>query len=465
MSDSVDAPRPSTPHAGPDNPWPGLTFFDERDAAYFQGREIEVAELLDIVSRERVTILFGGSGLGKTSLLRAGLTPRLRQLDILPVTVRLTFADDSLGLREQVQDAIARTTAAAGVEMPRVPAHDSLWETFYRRDSAFWDRSNRLVTPLLVFDQFEEVFTVGRRSAKTGTFLQELAALAEGRPMPAVAERLEASFEEFSRYSFSRQACKILLSLREDFLAELESVASGFRVVGSNRYRLLRMKGPSAIRVVSGANGALIQRETAESVVRFVAGASPGAALENLDVEPALLSVVCRELNETRRLRVLPTITDDMVSRSSTAILRNFYEHSFDGLDPAVRGFVEEKLVTASGFRNAVAFETALEAPGITRQSLDTLIQRRLLRVEHSDDTLRIELTHDVLTHQVKKSREERRQKESVLRQPASSVSSHEITVQGRADASIQRLVFWNRVLVVTVIVLLLMLVLLLARG
>jgi hypothetical protein len=465
MSGSVDAPRPSTPKASADTPWPGLTSFGEVDAAYFQGREGEVAELFHIVSRERVTILFGASGLGKTSLLQAGLCPRLRQHDILPVTVRLTFADDTPELRAQVQDALARTTAEAGVEMQSASARDSLWETFYRRDAAFWDRSNRLVTPLLVFDQFEEAFTLGRlRPARTRAFLEELAALAEGRPLAAVAERLEASFEEYSRYSFSRQACKILLSLREDFLAELESVGGGFRTVGANRFRLLRMKGPSALQAVVGAGGALIQSETAESVVRFVAAAPQDTALEDLDVEPALLSVVCRELNEARRRRSLPMITPDLVAQSSRAIFRDFYERSFEGIDLAMRRFVEEQLVTTSGLRSAVASETALEAPGVTQHSLDILIQRRLLRVEQSEGAQRIELAHDVLTDHVKASREERRQRELALAYQASS-SNRQAAAQANAHTSIQRLVHWNRVLAVTVVILLVILVLLLAQG
>ena len=77
---------------GADNPWPGLASFEERDAPFFHGRDAAVAALLDLVEREDLVLLYGTSGLGKTSLLRAGLFPRLPST-ILPVYIRLDYTD------------------------------------------------------------------------------------------------------------------------------------------------------------------------------------------------------------------------------------------------------------------------------------------------------------------------------------------------------------------------------------
>jgi Novel STAND NTPase 1 len=57
-----------------DNPWPGLLAFREADQGYFQGRKAETEELFRLVMRERLSVLFGLSGLGKSSLLQAGLS-------------------------------------------------------------------------------------------------------------------------------------------------------------------------------------------------------------------------------------------------------------------------------------------------------------------------------------------------------------------------------------------------------
>src|SRR4051794_29720247 len=107
----------------PDNPWPGLDPFDERDGEYFHGRTAESGELLRLVRRELLTALFGRSGLGKTSLLKAGLFPLLREEDCLPVYVRLDHADGAPTLREQIYCGF-RTEGEANRVQASHPAED-----------------------------------------------------------------------------------------------------------------------------------------------------------------------------------------------------------------------------------------------------------------------------------------------------------------------------------------------------
>jgi hypothetical protein len=76
-----------------------------------------------------------------------------------------------------------------------------------------------------------------------------------------------------------------------------------------------------------------------------------------------------------------------------------------------MRRFVEDKLLTRSGFRDNLALETALEEPGLTKELVDTLVSRRLLRIEDRVGTQRVELTHDVLADVVRASRDARQQR------------------------------------------------------
>ena len=94
-----------------ENPWPGLMPFTEATQAYFHGRDAEAAELLRRVRRERLTILFGQSGLGKTSLLCAGLFPRLRAADFLPVYIRLDWTTAHISPVAQIKQAGVDTFA------------------------------------------------------------------------------------------------------------------------------------------------------------------------------------------------------------------------------------------------------------------------------------------------------------------------------------------------------------------
>src|SRR5215472_11241246 len=101
-----------------DNPWPGLFSFTEADADFFRGRDGEIDALDSLVDRGRLTVLFGLSGLGKSSLLLAGLFPHLRRRELLPVYVRLGFQDGAQTPRLQTFTEIAKEAARWGVEAP-----------------------------------------------------------------------------------------------------------------------------------------------------------------------------------------------------------------------------------------------------------------------------------------------------------------------------------------------------------
>ena len=467
--DSASAPPP--PDGGQvdhDNPWPGLPSFREQDQEFFFGREAESEALRRIVMREstRVTVLFGRSGLGKTSLLQAGLFPRLRRQEVLPVAIRLAYGGGR-GLVAQVHEAILAASAEAGVEAPAFPAGETLWASFHRAGANFWSASNRIVVPLLVFDQFEEIFTLGKKDpGDREAFLAELADLVEGRPPAAVKTRLDAEPALAGGFSPARHDYKVLLCLRQDFLADLDGLRDRMRSLGSSRLALLHMNGEAALRVVTRAGGHLIDSDVAERVVRFVSGAGrasgagakgaagpagpPGtgeappaeegaagrpAALKELEVDPTLLSLVCRELNNRRRDRGQPKITFDLVSGSWKEILTRFYENSLAGLAPEVRTFVEDRLLTRSGYRDSVAWDNAVSTPGVSAADLLELRDRRLLRFEERHGTDWIELTHDVLTEVIGESRELRRQREARLQAEAALREADERERQARTSA------------------------------
>jgi len=95
------------------SPWLGLVSFTEETRAFFFGRDQEVAELSRRVQGKLLTVLFGKSGLGKTSILRAGLVPRLREQGYCPVYVRIDYRRDTPEPAEQIKEAIRRAASAS----------------------------------------------------------------------------------------------------------------------------------------------------------------------------------------------------------------------------------------------------------------------------------------------------------------------------------------------------------------
>src|ERR1700728_728609 len=127
--DSPARPDVAAPAVDERNPWLGLASFTEETRAYFYGREDEVAELARRVQRKLLTVLFGQSGLGKTSILRAGLVPRLRAQGYCPVYVRVDYGRDAPEPTDQIKQAIARTARRAGewTQVGAAPEEQPLW--------------------------------------------------------------------------------------------------------------------------------------------------------------------------------------------------------------------------------------------------------------------------------------------------------------------------------------------------
>ena len=403
----------------PEHPWLGLSSYTEETRAYFHGRDEEAAELARRVQRKNLTVLFGQSGLGKTSLLRAGLVPRLRGEGFCPVYVRVDYSRDSPPPAEQIKQAIFKATAAAGHwSRPGTAIEgESLWEFLHHRGDLLRDSNGRTLLPLLIFDQFEEIFTLaqaddaGRLRAKE--FLADLADLVENRPPVALEARLDQDEAAAEDFDFARADYRILIALREDYLAHLESVKGVMPSITQNRMRLARMTGAQALTAVVKPGGRLVSQDVAESIVRFVAG---GAELANAEVEPSLLSLVCRELNNVRVTRGRAEISADLLAGSRDTILSEFYERALADQPEGVRRVIEDELLTDSGYRESLAEERvikALAAAGAAPDALAKLVDRRLLRIEERLDMRRVELTHDVLCSVVASSRDLRHEREA----------------------------------------------------
>src|SRR5262249_30082873 len=124
----------------PEAPWLGLRSFSEADQSFFFGRSAELNDLYERVLDKPLAILFGQSGLGKTSLLQAGLVPRLRATGYLPVFIRLDHDRNAPPLESQLLDRLRMAlesaryheqAAALAIEAATRDCADSLWLLFH----------------------------------------------------------------------------------------------------------------------------------------------------------------------------------------------------------------------------------------------------------------------------------------------------------------------------------------------
>lgn len=200
-------------------PYKGMAPYSERDAAFFFGRENEPKNIIFNLMASRLTLLYGESGVGKSSLMRAGVVHNLRRRarknveeggsPEFAVAIFNEWRDDPVaGLTTCVRDAIIRALSDRAIEHP--PASNSLVDTL----QAWTDVA---AGPLyVILDQFEDYFLYPRHEERDGRFASEFSRVVNCRDL---------------RVSF-------LISIRDDSYAKLDCFEESIPNIFQNTLRL-----------------------------------------------------------------------------------------------------------------------------------------------------------------------------------------------------------------------------------
>ncbi len=390
------------------HPWPGLAPYDESSSQFFFGRTEEARELLRMVRLAPLTILYGKSGLGKTSLLQAGFFPLLRAAHYLPIRLRLDYSPSAALPPMQLaakKFQAALTTAQA--DFTEWQDNEGLWRYLHRRDLEIWSDDNYPLTPVLVFDQFEEVFSQGANNpAHIQENLNKLADLIENRIPDKLTKSLE-NREQLPPLDLMSQKYRIILSFREDFLPEIESWKEQAPSLLRNRLRLLPMDRKRAIEAVTGAGGAVLAPDTAEPLVNFVGNLDTESSGATTVIEPVLLSLCCYQLNQRRLSQ--EKIDVSLLQRAGQDILQDFYDEALRDMPEQVAKFIETYLIQGDQYRGSYPVDQAIQDGFITPEQLSILADKyRLLRIDQQLGANRVELIHDRLVSVVRKARDAR---------------------------------------------------------
>jgi len=400
------------------DPWPGLAAYNETSSKFFFGRDEEADEVFRLIRLTPLTVVYGKSGLGKTSLLQAGLYPLLRAGHYLPVHLRVDFsATASLPPFQQVIQRLKEELDRAKADYPAPERDESLWEYLHRRDLEIWSQNNYLLTPVLVFDQFEELFSRSdSTSERVSQVFDGLEDLIENL-VPSEIKKASSSPKRL-RLDVVSQSYRIVLSFREDFLPDVKTWEQKVPSLLRNCLRLDPMSRQRAIEAVERAGKAVLSKSVAPCIVDFVGKLDQkGGATDpsSKTVEPVLLSLCCYQLN--RRRKPGAQIDETLVLETGQDILDGFYREALD--DDALKGppevasFIEGYLIQGDHFRGDYPRKEAIDEKLLTEKQLTVLTDKhRLLRIVPYPDTTRVELIHDRLVPVVRKARDERKIKQ-----------------------------------------------------
>jgi WD40 repeat protein len=405
----------------PESPYKGLASFEdsELDALLFFGREREIAAVASNVLASRLTVLYGPSGVGKSSLLGAGVARRLRELSGAPVVVHDSWAEEPT----------ARLIASVDAECGGLGATAGLVDTV----AAAAQRSGELH---LLLDNFEEYM------------------LYHGVEGP-----LSATLPELLRRPGLR--VNVLLALRDDALAELDEFAGRIPELFSNLLRLDRLDreagkaailGPLARYSELSGEGFTAEDALVEAVL--------DEASTDTGVEAPYLQLVLERLWERERevgSRELRLATFHEIG-GARAVVREHVQDALDGLPLAEQeaaARVVRQLVTPSGRKVSHEPSDLAEYAEVEdvqlRRLLETLGRERIVRGVNGmqGSPTRYEIFHDVLgppilawqaEHQLRRERiRARRQRRRFLAIIAASLVALAIVAAVAAYALVQR--------------------------
>ncbi|MEP7252933.1 MAG: DUF1566 domain-containing protein [Ginsengibacter sp.] len=409
MADNIIKPTPG--EVDSQRPFPGLQSFEEKNELQFGGRDVEVNELFLLVKRNSPVVVFGKSGIGKTSLLKAGLMPKLQRNSFYPVYFRVDYAATKSPLR-QLKDFISEKFNGAHAINADI-GDRTLWQYFH--DIKLPAAS---MQPVLILDQFEEIFTIGKDdSREVADLVTELSDLCENR-VPFVVHQDYQQRDELIPSDYERMNYRVIISLREDYLAQLEGLKKHMPSLKNSRSRIVQMTTLQAMDAVLKSAKGLIDKEVAVDIIKKLPGisehdfdtiASDNDNVKRLLVEPFLLSLICFQVNEKRIERKLDKFTPALVSDFKIEdVIYSFYNDTLKEFGDNVSEGIEDTMLTDSGYRKLESVEQLKTNYKIDDAVIAALINKRILRQEDRDGVEYVELIHDVLIPVIKERRNKR---------------------------------------------------------
>jgi hypothetical protein len=379
-------------------PYIGPRPFEARDRNLFFGREREAHEISSLVLANRFFVLYAASGAGKTSLFNVGIRPLIEdELEILP-TVRF-----QVPVPRSLPDVanVYTYAALAGWAEPRdinKLTRTSLAEFLANRPRRFTQPVDLPMPRLLVFDQFEELFTTH----------------------PDRWQQRREFLEQLAEASGSDPDLRVLVVIREDFLARLLSFADTLFNGLKDRYFLEPLRKPAAELAVAGpmrstgrsfAPGAVEELVRRLMTTRIDIGDEQIVQIEGEFVEPVLLQVVCQTLWNMLTADV-SIITLNNVEDVNTSLAR-FYSDivrkaaARSGVtERQIREWVEQELITHPGGTRGTVYAGPKTTEGLPNEVV-AFLEGKLLRAEFRAGARWLEITHDSLLAPIEQSNDE----------------------------------------------------------
>ena len=350
------------------------------DKNIFFGRDAEIYALYSLLQQTRLVVIYGASGTGKTSLINAGLPKVFKTTDWYRVSIRRKD-----NINETMRHELARLTEQTQVT--------DLGEAINELHEIRW------IPIYLVFDQFEEIFTLGTHEERL-QFFTDIQKLLE-KPLP----------------------CKIILSMREEYIGHLYEYEPVLPTLFDKRFRVEPMKDATVRDVIvqmCDAGDVTLEhgKDTAAQILQQVKEGKQAAHLPYLQVYLHYLYEKATSDVGTQNPKLNPQnpiFTEGVVNAVGKLgnVLKRFIESQLEaaqtyfatlGLPNDFAARMLDEFATDEGTkqsRKALELSKALNTEGgKVRTALNYFSEGKLLRADE-DDVERYEPVHDVVAKQI----------------------------------------------------------------
>ena len=377
------------------NPWIGLSQYPDPEESVrpyqFCGRERESRDIFGLIDDNICVTIYGKSGIGKSSILKAGVFPLLRENRYLPISVRLWMDARDTTFQECIIKALETAIEKKGhIEQNDIipPSSDNNEEDYFWRyfaRTSFKSSEGKTLFPVIVLDQFEEVLR--ERGDDAEVLLRQIDFLAD----TSHALVCSGSGDEYD-YNY-----RFVTVLREDDLYRLEDTIDNNYLpkLKQGRYRLRHLTDKGAREVILTPGKDLFKEEDKDAIVETILELSK-AENEGV-VSSQILSLVCNRMFSAYQLRGEDFITLSLVeSFANDNPLRTAYFEIISRLPFRERKYLERHLVDSAGRRNFVSFNEFKEnvPSGMYLLNGDTQILVQTTISSHSGDSC-VEFIHD----------------------------------------------------------------------
>jgi len=407
----------------------GPAFYKEDDQKIFFGRDKESEKLFELVQHSDFSVCYAMSGEGKSSLINAGLCPLLKQNNFFPIRVeglvsvnnidnttfdsfiwrKILEAVEAAQKKKEYQGLILHTKSiplysSEEQETKGMLVSETLW--WKLRNYELRKNNYEVLTPVLIFDQFEEIFSL-KDTNWTFSFF----------------EWLERLYQDDTYESGKRKRFKALFSLRSEYVCELDywSMTPFFiPSLKNNRFCLKPLTKESALLVASQLKQ-IPTSLTIEDIIRYAKSDRTVEwqdIRENLPCVSALiLSLILTGLSE--RDSVFETKINEQCQGGGNIkgkelldfLLNHIYENALNKCNidnRQVKVFIEtleDKLIDSNGKRKHPTEKELLDINDpIASKTLKVIMDERIVNSVGGH----YEISHDTLCNVIYNRREKR---------------------------------------------------------